>query len=158
MEWTDTGSEAGLDVSLHNYKIETNSETKFSDARLWKITNPQMVGKVQQYLSLRSAIYNESENPSSKRRSLMLQAKRNKRNFKRLQDKIQTYIDIQDWYRQAKNDVQIQKSVHSIEYVDVDTRVALPLASQTYIATLAKMIKDERTKMMEKESFCYIFW
>ena len=88
----------------------------------------------------------------------MLQAKRNKRNFKRLQDKIQTYIDIQDWYRQAKNDVQIQKSVHSIEYVDVDTRVALPLASQTYIATLAKMIKDERTKMMEKESFCYIFW
>ena len=88
----------------------------------------------------------------------MLQAKRNKRNFKSLQKEIQIYINVQDWYRQAKKDVKIQKCIHSIEYVDVDTRVALPLASQTYIATLAKMIKDERTKMMEKESFCYIFW
>ena len=152
MEWTDTDSEAGSDVSLQNYKIESNSDIKFSDSRLRKINNPQMVGKVQQYLSLRNAINNESENSSSRRKSLILQAKRNKRNFKSLQKEIQIYIDVQDWYRQAKKDVKIQKSIHSIEYVDVATRVSLPLASQKYIAALAKMTKDEKTKMMEKES------
>ena len=99
VEWTDTDSEAGSDVSLQNYKIESNSDINFSDSRLRKITNPQMVRKVQQYLSLRNAINNESENPSSRRKSLMLQAKRNKRNFKSLQKEIQIYIDVQDWYR-----------------------------------------------------------
>ena len=96
VEWTDTDSEAGSDVSLQNYKIESNSDIKFSDSRLRKITNPQMVGKVQQYLSLRNAINNESENSSSRRKSLILQAKRNKRNFKSLQKEIQIYIDVQD--------------------------------------------------------------
>ena len=58
VEWTDTDSEAGSDVSLQNYKIESNSDIKFSDSRLRKINNPQMVGKVQQYLGLRNAINN----------------------------------------------------------------------------------------------------
>ena len=96
-----------------------------------------MVQKVQQYLSLRSAINNESEQSSNRRRSDIIPAKRNKRNF-------QTYIDCQDWYPQAKYDVKIQKSIHSIEYVDVATRNSLPLASQNYIKALGKMTKNEK--------------
>ena len=125
-EWTDTDSEVGSDVSLDNYKIENSSNVHFSDAQLRKITNPQMVNKVQQYLSLRSAMNNEGEDSSSRRRSRLVQVKRNKRIFKRLQNEIQTYIDVQDWYRQAKKDVKIQKSIHSFEYVDVDSSKVYP--------------------------------
>ena len=78
VECTDTDSEAGSDVSLHNYKTDNSSDNKISDHRLRKITNPQMVQKFQQYLSLKSTINDESVRQSSKRRSFIIRAKRNK--------------------------------------------------------------------------------
>ena len=151
-EWTDTDSEVGSDVSLDNYKTDNNSDNTLSDSRLRKVTNPQMVQKVQQYLSLRRELNDEGEQSSNRRKSYGIRTKKNKRKFKKLHSEIQTHMDCQDWYRQAKKDVKIQKSIHSIEYVDVSKRNSLPVASQNYINALAKMTKNEKTKMMEKET------
>ena len=53
--------------------------------------------------------------------------------LKKLKSEIQTYIDYQDWYHQAKKDIKSQKSIHRIEYVDVASRNSLPLSFQNLL-------------------------
>ena len=59
------------------------------------------------------------------------------------------HIRLKKWYRRAKRDVKIQKQIHSIEYIDVDSKESLPESSTKYLVAFNKMQKEDKLRMID---------